>query len=90
MESLIVRDANGKIKKIASDPLQKWLSSYPEKQRSEKRRKLDQFLHYVNQQKGWEGTDYQKLLLRHLESEYEEEVLDLLEEYIQSHRSEWR
>ena len=48
MEPLIIRNANGKIKKVAEDPLEKWLSSYPEKHRQEKRRKLDRFLAYVN------------------------------------------
>jgi len=90
MEPLIVRNVNGKIKKVAPDPLEKWLSSYPEKHRKEKRRKLDRFLSYVNEQEGWQGTDYRTLIIRHLESEYEEEVLDLLQDYIKAHQSKWR
>lgn len=90
MEAVIVRSANGKIKKVAPDPLEKWLSSYPEKHREEKRRKLDRFLAYVKQQKGWQGTDYRTLIIRHLESEYEEEVPDLLQDYIKANQSKWR
>jgi hypothetical protein len=90
LEPVIIHSANGKIKKVAADPLEKWLSCYPEKHRAEKRRKLDKFLAYVNQQEGWQGTNYRSLLIRHLESEYEEEVLDLLQDYIRAHQSKWR
>jgi hypothetical protein len=90
MEPLIVRNANGKTKKVAADPIQKWLGCYPEKHRAEKRRKPEHFLAWVNQQPGWLGTDTQGLIIRHVQSEYEEEVLDLLEEYIRQHQSKWR
>lgn len=90
MEAVMVRNSSGKIKRIVADPLTKWLSCYQENQQNEKQRKLDHFLAYVNRQPGWEGTDYQKLIIRHLESEYEEEVLDLLEDYIKAHQSIWR
>ena len=36
MEPVIVRNANGKVKKVAPDPLERWLSSYPEKHRIER------------------------------------------------------
>jgi hypothetical protein len=90
MQAVIIRTAAGKLKKVAPDPLEKWLSNYPEKFREEKRRKLDRFLEYVNQQEGWKSTDYRALIIRHVESEYEEEVLDLLEDYIRAYQSKWR
>jgi len=48
----------------AKKPLLSWEQIH-ERQRSEKKRKLDQFLHYVNQQKGWEGTDLKKNQVTH-------------------------
>ncbi len=44
----------------------------------------------MNLQQGWQGTDYRKLIIRHLESEYEEEVLDLLQDYIKANQTKWR
>jgi hypothetical protein len=77
------------LRKIKTNPVDHWLSSYVESSREKKKQSLDRFMHWLNMQSGWKDTDYMRLLLRHVESEDQYEVLDVIQGYINEHGSKW-
>jgi hypothetical protein len=91
METITVRTPikTETLRKIKANPLDHWLSGYVESSRGKKKQSLDRFMHWLNTQPGWKDTDYMHLLVRHVESEDQYEVLDIIQGYINEHSSKW-
>jgi hypothetical protein len=91
MEVLSIRTAEkgNSVRKIKANPVEHWLSSYVESSRSKKKQSLDRFMRWLHQQPGWQEVDYVGLLVCHVESEDQYELLDLIQAYVNQHAGKW-